>query len=395
MKRDEIRRELKEAGIGGSDLEDLTKLVHKYSHPEEYSQQYVESKIGETGTDNDYLSYAKYLYQRGRKQGSVSISTIKKKFSYLSNYNLEADEFDIEDLFRGDEEHGEFEMGLVHEEAVRREHSSNSYVSFVYNSYLAVRAYLKAKGRQEQLAQLPPTEEFTKPDKVPRRHYISQEQVEKLIQTLEASDDYGLQDELVILLGFYSGMRIGEILQTKTGWIHLVGEKAEQRGMIELPASVTKSGEAEVINFNQRISEKVNKRIEQLKEEVADSKIEDTFLIDLINREVFVKENRKTEERISKERDNAIKMLDDLAQEIAKSNEEDYEVGNTTFEEFADSDGPNLTPHVLRHSFLQHVDEAEGFEAAFKLGRHEDIETTKLYLRSKEHEIGNLYEKIF
>lgn len=59
-------------------------------------------------------------------------------------------------------------------------------------------------------------------------------------------------------------------------------------------------------------------------------------------------------------------MLDDSAQEIANSDEEgDYETGNTRFEEFADSDGPNLTPHVLRHSFLQYVDEAEGFEAAF------------------------------
>ena len=189
-------------------------------------------------------------------------------------------------------------------------------------------------------------------------------------------------------------MRIAEILQTKTGWIHLVGEKADQRGMIELPAQATKSGDAEVINFNQRISQKVDTRIKQIENNVDTSQ---AFFIDLINHQVLVKEEQlKTEERIAKERDKAIKFLDDLAQQIAEGDiEDDYETGNTTFGEFADSDGPNFTLHVLRHSFLQYVDEAEGFEAAFKLGRHEDIETTKLYLRSKEHEIGNLYEKIF
>lgn len=394
MNRDKIRRELKQVGIEGSDLEDLTKLIHKYSFPEEYHYQYVESKIGSKGTSNDYLSYAKYLYQRGRSEGSPSISTIKQKFSYLSNYNLEAEDLDIEDLFRGDEEQGEAEMGLVHEEAVSRGHSGNSYTSFVYNSYLAIRAYLKAKGRKEQLSQLPDTEEFTKPDKVPRRHYISQEQVELLAEQVEKNESYGLQEELVILLGFYSGMRIAGILQTKKGWIHLVGEKADQRGMIELPGQVTKSGDAEVINFNRRISQKVDTRIKQIEDEAESSQ---AFLIDLINREVFVKEDQlKTEERIAKERDQAIKFLDDLTDQITEADiEDDYEPGNTTFEEFADNDGPNLTPHVLRHSFLQHVDQAKGFEAAFKLGRHEEIETTKLYLRSKQHEIGNLYEKIF
>ena len=115
MNQVKIRRELEQAGIEGSDLEDLTKLVHKYSCPEKHHHQYVESKIGSKGTSNDYLSYAKHLYQRGRSQGSPSIPTIKQKFSYISNYNLEAEDLNIEDLFRGDEEHGEFEMGLVHD----------------------------------------------------------------------------------------------------------------------------------------------------------------------------------------------------------------------------------------------------------------------------------------
>lgn len=377
MEKKKIRKQLKESNISGTNLEDLTAILHKYYHPEEYSI-YTESKINKTG--NDYLELVKYMYRRYKnKNKTPSIPSIKQKISYLSNFDVELEEDYIKELFSS--------KGEVEEIASERGLEGNSYANFRYHSYLAVRTYLKAKGREDLANLLPDTEEIGKPDTNPRTSHLTKEEVRQL---LEETDDEDA--ELIILLGFYCGLRIQEILQLKVDWIKFPPEE-EEYGYIELPKWVTKEDEEQKVYFGEKLFKHLKRKLEEIEQLQVDEK-EEIILLNLQDDEIL--KGRKAEIRVEEERIEAIDLLNEIVDEMADKDRIDEKQTDDNLREFKHG-GRDLTPHVLRHSFLRYIRDSTDLklERVKEQARHSSIETTMIYLEEGDKEKKEDYKKAF
>lgn len=376
MNRDEIREALKEQEIKEPDLEDLTALLHKYCNPDEYSK-ITSARINDTS--NDYLALVKHMYREYRNRNKTpSIPSIKQKISYLSKYDIELTEDYIEELFAPD--------GIVEQKALDKGYDGNSYTNFRYHSYLAIRTYLKAKDVPELAAKLPHTEEIGKPDTNPRTEYLKEKEIEQL---LEATDD--TDTELIIMLGFYCGMRIQEILQLQTSWIHFLPDEDDRYGYITLPKWVTKTNDDQRVYFNQRLSELLKAKLEEIDELNIENK-GSVIILNLLDDETLTE--RKPEMKIEDERQEAIERLQEVVDRLAvEDNIEDKQTIDN-LQEFKHGD-KTLTPHILRHSFLRHVESLSDVKTARDQARHKSIDTTMTYLEKAEEEKKEDYKKVF
>jgi integrase len=438
--KDKIEAELDDSINDKNLLADLVRLLNKYYNPDSLERKQDQGKIN-SNTSIDYIAFVKHLvslYNTNRtKKNHPSIDTIRTNLSYISKWEIDVDEEQqLKDLFKKDS------TGHVGSTGRReKEYSGNELNRFRYSSYLAIKKYLRAMEKEndvdegEYTRHLPKSSDIKKPKGKANEFYISRERVNELLSVVNPSYtdeekyselnegfEYGeMRDvELLILLGANSGMRINEILNLQLDWITFYDDEVEEnveRTYIELPDKITKPGEDQKVYVEDSTSQVLREQLKEIEElRDLDESDEPVYLIDL----VWVYQDTQLEEyqpyfkgesgvkshfTIQKERHYSIQILEQLVNILAEEDGGDGLVESRTknfWGEILEDDDKNLTPHVLRHSFLQYVydpgdneDLGADIKRAKIQGRHKNVETTMNYLEGDEEEREEGHKEIF
>jgi len=258
---------------------------------------------------------------------------------------------------------------------------------WIYTTYLAIKRYLEAIGREELKKELPEPKEIKKPQNNKQTFRLSEEQIEKLISAADTEDL-----RLAIILMAYSGLRISEVLQLRPDFL----EYQEERVEILLDPKYLKGREkidttdtafldkkyAPALKEHIKSTYKWGGRYKSLREDIADKNLKPRPIINL---HPELKEKVTSDELFEK-------TFSQLHRERQKS--------NSTLKKTARRAGINkydkVTCHTLRRSFIHQIQDTVGdLNRTSQLARHSEIESTRQYLELEKAEMAKTYDQVF
>ena len=172
LNQEKIQSELEDS-VKENDSDYLTNLIYKYANPKE-----MNSRPGPNIAVNeavDYLKFVQYMYRDYMdRKGQVSMNTIKKYVTYLSHYELDPDQpEDVEAYFEKKPDY-DGQTPIIQQKAIDKgfyqAQDPQKYIRFRYNSYLAIKKYLKMLEQKEgrdrgyYTSRLPEKSSVKKPD---------------------------------------------------------------------------------------------------------------------------------------------------------------------------------------------------------------------------------------
>lgn len=303
--------------------------------------------------------------------GEVSDSTIIQYIRYLHALDVEIEDgklvYKFMDYPTTDlEEYINLISDRVGKEKVRRERCK-------YFSYLALKKYLKALGRTDLVPEKP--QGLSNPDSKRQTFKLSKEKVERIRAAVDSD-----MDELAVILMFYSGLRSYELLNITAEWIDF--EAGDDEPDIRIPPEYAKGKKGNpnpeysflLPRFKQRLKQYIKQfydwdgEYEELYKELVDG--EDLEFKPLFQyQEDEEQVEQKTEDILARERWHLTQMLKSYAQEA----------GLNRWQE--------VTPHVLRRSFINHTyDQLGDLSITSDLARHDNPQLTDEYYLSREQE---------
>lgn len=328
------------------------------------------SQIAEQYNDcNEHVDIKKFVeYHRGE----IADSTLIQYIRYLSDLDFnplkettKIEEFDewTREKSRSDDKFG------------KDSHKRNSRDRYRYFSYLALKKYLKARGRKELINKIP-TESFEPPKSKKQKIYYNREQIEKLREKAESSDL-----RLAITLMFYSGLRTYEVLNITPEWFDFFEEGIKITIPPEYAKASRKNIEEEETFLDSRFEDEIKEYIKNHYN--ADGEYQELYK-ELEEEEGF--------EPLIEFVDGSDKGFMDLARERYAMYRE--------LRKLAEKSGINkasrITPHKLRKSFIHHISDDLDLEKVSDLARHGSTDLTKnYYLQQEDEEKLNNYNKAF
>lgn len=296
----------------------------------------------------------------------LSKGTLVQYIRYLSKVDFELTEDNLEAFdswARTKADHIEFST---------KEEDINTRSRFTYNTYLALRKYLKSTDEDQKIQAL--STEVKKPQSESRTNYFAEDQVQKLIDTASQP-----RDELAIILMFYSGLRSYELLNLTPEWL----EFRESEILIEIPSEYAKgrrqNPNSEMAVLKPGYGEKLKQYIKdqysfsgeysQLYKELAEGEKEFQTLFN------FKENTAKSFQDLWKERYYINKMLKEALKR-------------------AEINKDKISAHDLRRSYMHHTyNNLNDLSKTAQLARHEDPQITQEYLDLGKEELIDKYHE--
>ena len=314
--------------------------------------------------------------------GEVSDSTIIQYIRYLHALDLEIIDGELVYKFT-DHETTDLEEYLnlisdrVGDQKVTRKRCK-------YFSYLALKKYLKALGRSDLVPEKP--QGLSNPDSQRQTFKLSKKKVERIRGATNNE-----MDEMAVILMFYSGLRSYELLNITPEWIDF--EAGQDEPDIWIPPEYAKGKKGnpnpEYAFLLPKFKDKLKQFIKEfydwegkygsLYEELVDGEDLDFKPLFRYQKESDEFVEDKTQDILSRERWHLTQMLKSSAQEA----------GLNRWQE--------VTPHVLRRSFINHTYNQLGdLSMTSDLARHDNPQLTdEYYLARNQEERKNAYDKAY
>ncbi len=331
----------------------------------------------------DFTSFYKYY------KGDLSDETIAQYIYYLDYLDFnplrenpeprvlkETDEFTLEDFKHWAREKARQIHGTTSEDKNKR----NRFIKFTYT---ALKAYLKAKNQRELIGKLPEPSEIPEPSSKPQKLRVTEEQIEKMLEHAENSNNFNSQDIYAVTLMYYSGCRAKEIINSNYTWFEFQEDK--ERIEIEIPGEHAKgqkdNNTPETVYLpwskKQTLKQHITTVLETDNlEEVKEFEVEERRkpLVDFTSNG-----SEKTFRDVKRERFHLNKMLQDLAEEAGLNIHEE------------------ISAHKLRGSFIKQCDDKlDSISRVASQARHSDVKTTQEhYLQRKEEQRAEDHKKVF
>lgn len=252
------------------------------------------------------------------------------------------------------------------------EEDINTRSRFTYNTYLALRKYLKSTDEDQKIQAL--LTEIRKPQSESRTNYFAEDQVQKLIDATNQP-----RNKLAVVLMFYSGLRSYELLNLTPEWL----EFRESEILIEIPAEHAKgrrqNPNSEMAVLKPEYGDKLKQYIKdqysfsgeysQLYKELADGEKEFQPLFN------FKENTTKSFQDLWKERYYLNKMLKEALKR-------------------AEINKDNISAHDLRRSYMHHIyNNLNDLSKTAQLARHNDPKVTQEYLDLGIQELVDTYHQ--